>query len=89
MIKTSNSLRLKDFEALKIEKDVANIEEILKFCGIKEEDIEQELIFHNEGDTFLINGTHDSYHYQESYIIKDETGIFLVMPETFNRLFSV
>lgn len=88
-MKSKSHLSINEFEFIYVEKDDQNITELLLFCGVKQEDIEQELIFHTEGDPF---------HYSEfrtlddaigSYLIKHKDDIFQMPEHTFKILFNV
>jgi CBS domain containing-hemolysin-like protein len=61
----------------------------MKFCGISDSDIEQELIFHNEGDSFLVNGNIDIDKLENKYLIKNKNEIFYIDYKTFNNLFAI
>lgn len=86
-MQNNTQLTIKPFCYIQIENDAKNIREIMLFVGIKENDIEQELIFHDGGDTFLIN-SQDVYSHQGNYIVKVDGRIEIIPRYYFELLLS-
>lgn len=65
----NNDFKAKDFTYIKIESDDANLEDVLRFSGVAEKDIPNEMVFHKEGDSFKIKGK-QVYEYEGHYVVK-------------------
>ena len=88
MGKTSASLAVKPFEYIYVDDEVSNIREIMLFCGVAEEDLEQELIYHEGGDAFCFSEYKDIFWAAGMYLLKTENGLLTVKKDIFQTMFS-
>ena len=88
-MKKSKDLKIKKFEFIFIEKDDENISEIMKFCGISEKTLAEELDYHYGGDIFMITKNKNVDDLIGYYLIKVDGSIIIAEPTLFNSLFEV
>lgn len=92
MNKSSSLLAITDFTYIQVLPDEENISDIIKFGGVPEHGIEQELIFHNEGSPYMIENK-EIVDIDNSYILRfpDINGIkqfHFMSKEYFELLFK-
>ncbi len=87
-INHSDSLELNLFEYIFIDNDAANIREIMTFCGVCESDLEQEIIFHNGGDSYQCLNDKDVHQLERHYLVKIDNTIVSFAECDFNHLFK-
>ncbi|MEZ8198493.1 hypothetical protein [Vibrio splendidus] len=75
----SKDLSFKQFQLIKILPDDSNYEEIMRFCGWSDEDINQEFIFHSEGSPTII-GSEELCDRDGDFVIKWEDGATKIIP---------
>ena len=88
-MKKSEKLKLKNFEFILVEKDDANISQIMSFCGISKNNIEEELNYHYGGDTFMITKNKNVDDLIGYYLIKSNEKIIVIDSKIFNYLFEL
>jgi hypothetical protein len=84
----STSLVMNSFEYLFIQDDATNVKQIMIFCGVSEADLEQELIYHNGGDSYQCLNNANVHDLERHYLIKRNGTIMSLSEYDFNTFFS-
>lgn len=89
-IQNWQDVKVRKFEFLRVEKDCENIAQVMRFCGVEDKDIEQELIYHNGGDPYLIKNDTDAYSAAGCILIKfsDSDSIEVLNESLFFQFFE-
>ncbi len=83
----------RDLKYLRIEPKDANLYEIMVFCGTPLPEIRQEMVYHNEGDPFIMDTSPERLPLMGldgSYIVKFKDGTLIVLNDyMFSNLFEI
>lgn len=76
-IKSSEGLGVAPFEYIRVPEDDLDhpdtVKEIMLWCGVQESDLEQEMIYHTEGDPYWV-GSHPLHEINGQYLIRTNDG---------------